>query len=241
MIKKTLITICARGGSKGVPNKNIRTLGTLPLIAYTINIAKKFSIDNEVDIELSTDSILIKNTCEYFGITSEYLRPPHLATDQAGKIDVIRDLIRFAERKNSKEYDYILDLDVSSPLRTINDLIESKRIFEEKDFTTLFSVSEAEKNPYFNMVELDNQKKAFLSKDRKNTYLTRQNAPKVYQLNASFYWYKRDFFKANTSSPITNNSGIYIMPNICFDIDNEIDFEFMNFLLNTHRLNFMIS
>ncbi len=237
-----LITICARGGSKGIPGKNIISLAGKALINYTIHIAQKFSEKHNAKIAFSTDSEAIRKLAEAEGMFTTYIRPPHLATDTAGKIDTIVDLILYEETTNGSKFDYILDLDVTSPLRTLDDLEESfQHILNNENALTLFSVNPASRNPYFNMVELNND--GFFSLVKKNndgTVITRQSAPEVFDLNASFYWYKRNFFDLNLKSPITDKSLIYLMPHICFDLDHRIDFEFLEFLILNNKVDFFI-
>ena len=138
-MKKILITICARGGSKGIPGKNIKMLGGRHLIGYSIKhsqLFKKWLEENNylVLIELSTDSEDIKKTAEIYGLESSYMRPAFLANDTAGKLDAIKDICITTEGKNQMTFDYIIDLDVSAPMRSIEDLIKgfSLLISDEK-------------------------------------------------------------------------------------------------------------
>jgi CMP-N,N'-diacetyllegionaminic acid synthase len=237
-----LITICARGGSKGIPGKNIKEINGKPLIAFTIELAKQVREKLNANISISTDDRNIKNLAESFGIYTKYNRPASLATDQSGKIDTIRDLLIYEEEIIQNRYDYILDLDVTSPLRNIYDIEESfKIILKNIQAETLFSVNPANRNPYFNMVEENTDGFYSLVKTNLNgSLLTRQSAPKVFDLNASFYWYKRSFFESNIKTPITTNSLIYEMPHICFDLDHQIDFDFMEYLLVNKKLDFTL-
>jgi CMP-N-acetylneuraminic acid synthetase len=237
-----LITICARGGSKGIPGKNIKLLNGLPLIVYTINIAHQFCREyQDVDIALSTDSEEIAKISEQYGIQSNYKRPDSLGGDTVGKIDVIKDVLFFYENIQDKRYDYILDLDVTSPLRNLNDLKESFRIIgSDSNAINLFSVSPANRNPYFNMVEQKENSYYALVKQLNTTYLTRQSSPKIYELNASFYFYKRLFFDMDYKGAITDKSLIYEVPHICFDLDHPIDFEFLSYLISNNKLDFKL-
>ncbi len=115
-MKNILITICARGGSKGIPGKNIKQMNGKPLIAYTIETAFKFSKLHHVHVALSTDSIDIKQTAESFGLKTDYIRPLEMATDSAGKLPVIKDLVTYHEKLNNTTFDFVIDLDVTSPL-----------------------------------------------------------------------------------------------------------------------------
>jgi CMP-N-acetylneuraminic acid synthetase len=237
---KILITICARGGSKGIPGKNIKQLNGKPLIAYSIEVARKFQNKFEtVDIELSTDSMEILKVASELGLKSEYHRPESLAIDTAGKIDAIKDVIIWKENKNRVRYDYVLDLDVTSPLRNLEDLVEAFDILRaDSDALNLFSVSPASRSPYFNMVELKANGYYHLVKQADNTILTRQSAPKVFDLNASFYFYKRVFFEQNYKGAITEKSLVYVIPHFCFDLDHPVDFEIMSYLIENNRLDF---
>ncbi|MDB4291358.1 acylneuraminate cytidylyltransferase family protein [Cyclobacteriaceae bacterium] len=233
---RALITICARGGSKGIPGKNIRLMNNRPLIDYTIEIANAFAQKVGGDIALSTDDEEIKQIAETFGLRSEYNRPNHLATDDAGKLLVIEDLLVFEESNREIKYDYILDLDVSSPLRNLADLIAAfELISNDPNAQNLFSVNPANRNPYFNMVE--RQINGYYGLIKKGNFLTRQSSPEVYDLNASFYFFKREFFEGDYLT-INDRSMIYIMPHICFDLDHPIDFDFMEYLLNNNKLGF---
>lgn len=238
-----LITICARGGSKGIPGKNIKNLNNFPLIYYSLKIANDFKnkIPHHVDIILSTDSKEIKDTVKQlnFDIETTYERPSFLASDTAGKLDAIKDAKDYMQNQYNKVYDYLLDLDVTSPLRTLTDLTEALNIIEEnKDALNLFSVNPANRNPYFNMVE-QNQN-GYYSLCKKGEFLSRQTAPKVFDMNASFYFYKKAFFDNNYKTAITERSLIYEMKHICFDLDHPIDFEFMEYLLSNNKLDFEI-
>lgn len=235
-----LITICARGGSKGIPGKNIRLLNGIPLIAYTIQIAKRFAEIYNADIAISTDDDEIGTVAKNYGIVTDYKRPLELAGDKAGKIDTIRHLLLHQEKFTSQSYDYVLDLDVTSPLRTLNDLIEAYEMIKKDDLAVnLFSVNEASRNPYFNMVEEKANGYYDLVKKGENI-LSRQTAPKVYELNASFYFYKRDFFDMGLRTIFTAQSLIYLVPHLCFDLDHITDFEFLEYLLKNTKLDFPI-
>lgn len=237
-----LITLCARGGSKGIPKKNIKDICGKPLICYSIELANTLNLKWKAKVALSTDDNEIKKIAHDSGLFTNYLRPEFLATDSAGKIDTIKNLLLYEEGLINKKYDYILDLDITSPLRTINDVEEAlSSLVQNSDALNLFSVNPAARNPYFNMVE--ENKNGFYSLVKTNVdglVMTRQSAPKVYELNASFYWYKRSFFDLNLKTAITSKSLIYEVKHICFDLDHPIDFMFMEFLLKNDKLDFQL-
>ena len=234
---KILITICARGGSKGIPGKNIKLLNGKPLIEYTIRSAINFSKKYNSKVALSTDDENILSICTSLGLHTKYKRPLELSSDNAGKIDTINDLLLFEEKEQNISFDYILDLDVTSPLRTQLDLMEAfELLINDKNALNIFSVNKANKNPYFNMVEQKDDGYYELSK--KGEFLTRQSAKSVFELNASFYFYKRNFFELDSKKVINDRSLIYLMNHICFDLDHPIDFEFMTYLIENNKLDF---
>jgi CMP-N-acetylneuraminic acid synthetase len=233
-----LITVCARGGSKGIPEKNIKLLNGKPLIAYTIETAKAFSKKFNCNISLSTDDLKIKEIALRFGLETSYIRPDELATDQAGKLGAIHDLLIYEEKLCGFDYDYVLDLDVTSPLRTLGDLESAFYILLDDPYAlNLFSVNAAARNPYFNMVEPSGNGYFKLVKD-KGHFMGRQSAPEVFELNASFYFYHRDFFRSSFPTVFTNRTLVYVMPHICFDLDHMLDFLFLDFLLSNNKLEF---
>ena len=241
-----LITICARGGSKGIPGKNIRHIGNQPLIAYSIETAKKFADSlsvlegwGEVCLTLSTDSIEIKNEAAQFGLLTDYVRPDEMATDTAGKLPVLKHVLEWEEKQKNIRFDYLLDLDVTSPLRTVEDLQNAFQILlNDEQAMNLFSVNNAHRNPYFNMVEQNETGYFSLVKKLPDGVLTRQAAPKVYDMNASFYFYRRNFFDSDCKTAISAKSLIYTMPHLCFDLDEPVDFLFMEYLIENKKLDF---
>lgn len=234
-----LITICARGGSKGIPGKNLSKIAGLPLLSYSTVVARSFGERFHADYGFSTDSDDIRELADLLGFRTDYKRPAHLATDSAGKIDTIRDLILFEEEKKSKKYDFILDLDVTSPFRTVDDLNRAFDILRfNQEAINLFSVNRANRNPYFNQVELKENGYYDLIKRTECAVLTRQSAPKVWDLNASFYFYRRSFFDLNYRNAYTDKSLIYEMPHICFDLDEKLDFIIMSYLIEHNLLDF---
>jgi len=233
-----LITICARGGSKEIPRKNIRPINGVPLISYSIQHALEYAKKTGADVELSTDSDEIKNVAKKAGLVTMYNRPEELATDYAGKLGAIKDVLLFAEQNRQKTYDYVLDLDVTSPLRTLEDLEEALvTISNNHEASNIFSVSPPKHNPYFDMVEPNENGFFELIKNPSAQMMARQQGPQVYELNASFYYYKRSFFEDETLM-LPNKSLAYVMTHMCFEIDSLIELEFLEYLLKERKLDF---
>lgn len=226
---KVLCTICARGGSKGVKNKNIKPINGKPLIAYTIEQAKKSGLFEHIVI--STDSDDIANTAKDYGAEVFFKRSAEMASDSAGKLDVIRDAFVRSEEHYSTKFDYLIDLDATSPLRDVDDITGSFDQFIKDNNDNLITAAPSRRSPYFNLVEVDNNGMVSLSKKLDDTILRRQDVPKSYDMNASIYIWKRDAI-LNEKSIFLKNTGLYVMPEErSIDIDTELDYKFVEFLM----------
>jgi len=228
-MSNVLCTICARGGSKGVKNKNIKELNGKPLIAYTIEQAKASGLFEHIVI--STDSDDIADIAKQYGAEVFFKRSDEMASDNAGKLDVIKDAFKRSEEYYNQTFDYLIDLDATAPLRYVEDIINSFNQFKENDNDNLITAMPSRRSPYFNLVEQDKDGKVYLSKKLDNAIVRRQDAPKSYDMNASIYIWKRDII-LNKNSLFLETTGLYVMPEErSIDIDNELDFEFVEFLM----------
>lgn len=225
-----LLTIAARGGSKGVKDKNIRPLCGKPLIAVTI--AQALAWKKASHIVVTTDSEAIAEVSKKYGAEVPFLRPAELATDTAAKVPVLRHALQTFEAMTHETFDIVVDLDPTAPVRRVEDLDRCLELFLTKKPKTLFSVIPAQKNPYFNMVEAGQDGFVHLSKSLPEGVSRRQDAPKVFAMNASIYFYSREYLlDPNVSSPISDRSVCYVMDELAsLDIDREIDFKFVEFL-----------
>ena len=230
MKKNILCTICARGGSKGVKNKNIRNISGKPLIAYSIEQARASGLCEHVVI--STDSDVIAQTAVNYGAEGFFKRTAELASDTAGKLDVIRDAFIRSESYFAKRFDYLIDLDATSPLRSPQDIIDAFAVFEKGGHGNLFSAMPARRSPYFNLVERSPDGKVSLSKSLPESILRRQDSPECYDMNASIYIWGRETI-LNEKTLFLENTGLYVMPEErSIDIDTELDFFLVETLLN---------
>ena len=224
-----LCTICARGGSKGVPNKNIREVGGTPLVGHAVTDAKEWQ--RGADIVVSTDDDKIAAVAEEYGAAIPFKRPAELASDEAAKLPVIKHALHEMEALQGCQYDYIVDIDATTPLRQPDD-IEScfETVESDPQATNAYTVCEAEKNPYFNMVELNEDGYAHLCKQREESVVRRQDTPSVYEMNAAVYVYEREFL-LETDSVHGDYTRVAIMPpERSTDIDTELDLQFVRFL-----------
>jgi CMP-N-acetylneuraminic acid synthetase len=228
---KILVTIAARGGSKGIKNKNIRNLSDKPLIAYTIEQAVKWGKFERLIV--STDSQDIAKIAKEYGAEVPFMRPAELATDTASKIDTLRHAFIEAEKYYQSKFDVLLDLDATAPIRTIKDIDNIVSLFEKKRPASVISVVKASKNPYFNMVEEQADGTFSICKQLEKIVYRRQDVPSVYDMNASIYVYDREFIiDLANKTPFSNKVFAYLMPDIsAVDIDTELDFRFNEFLI----------
>lgn len=226
---KILCTICARGGSKGVKNKNIKLLHGKPLITYTIEQAKESGLFEHIVI--STDSDLIATVAQEYGAEVFFKRSEEMASDTAGKLEVIKDAFVRSEEYYQTSFDYLVDLDATAPLRSVQDIIGAYQQFLKDDNDNLITAMPSRRSPYFNLVEVDASGKVALSKKLSSSVVRRQDAPKSYDMNASIYIWKRDII-LNENSIFLEKTGLYVMPEErSIDIDSELDFEFVEFLM----------
>lgn len=235
---KILITICARKGSKGVASKNIRNLLGKPLIVHSIEKALSWSKGSCVVV--STDSDEIAEISRAAGANVPFIRPAELATDTAGKLPVLTHALRESERYFNQKFDQVLDLDPTSPIRSLMDIERGYKTFIETGASVCFSVVKARKNPYFNMVEREpSSGKIQLIKTLNQKIVARQAAPSVWDLNASIYFYRRDFLLNDPENLWEGNPEIFEMsPASAFDIDEERDFLIVETLLKQERVTY---
>ncbi|MDF2801222.1 MAG: acylneuraminate cytidylyltransferase [Anaerocolumna sp.] len=225
---KFLAIITARSGSKGLRDKNIKELNGKPLIAYTIEAAKKSGVFD--DIIVSTDSEEYGNIAKIYGAEVPFLRPDSLASDTTSSADVIKHTILELEKIGLK-YDYFMLLQPTSPLRNEKDILNATKLLFEKNANAIVSVCEADHSPILmNTLQESLSMDGFISQ---NGNKRRQDLPKYYRLNGAIYlcntlYYLQymDFYK--------EKSYAYIMDKLnSVDIDDYNDFLFAELLIKT--------
>jgi CMP-N,N'-diacetyllegionaminic acid synthase len=228
-----LFTVCGRGGSKGVKSKNIKNFLGVPLFEYTlssINLYKEKNIKkfDNIHTAISTDSsefieFINSRESNNFHIIN---RSIDLAEDSTPKMYAIKDALEKSEIISGLKYDVIVDLDITSPIRTIKDIedVVNKEI-ENNDYDVVFSVTDSRRNPYFNMVVEEGK---YVKKVLESNYTARQQAPIMYDMNASIYAYSRKFLLSGSNSPLEGKAGMTEMMNTgIIDIDSDNDFNLM--------------
>lgn len=222
--------IPARGGSKGIPGKNIKLLNGIPLIGYTIKEAKKSKFLNKIIV--STDDENIAKVSKSFNAEVPFLRPKELALDSSPTIDCIIHAINWEKNNENYNPDYVCVLQCTSPLRTYEDIDNVIKLAVDKKGDGAVSVCESEVNPYWtNVINEDGKLKYFIEKGR---YITkRQDLPPVYRINGAVWVTKTEkIIKERTLEP--KDIYAYVMrPENSIDIDNEIDFKIAELILKS--------
>lgn len=227
---KTLILIPARGGSKGLPGKNIRHFLGKPLIIYTIEEAIKFT-KSDFELCISTDSEEIKAVVESFGYNVPFLRPAEFSTDNSNSESVIKHALNWYAKKYLFFKNIIL-LQPTSPLRKSHDINAAYELFD-KTIDMVVSVNICKSNPYYNIFE-ENQS-GYLIKSKESFATRRQDCPAVYEINGAIYIINIDSLKSKGFYRF-NKIIKYQMNNYdSIDIDTELDFKFAEFIFQ-HNL-----
>jgi len=224
-----LFTICARAGSKGIKNKNLRNFLGYPLPFYTasaIDLYIKQNPDIQADMVLNTDSReLIRLFQENLKIKVDVIeRNPELACDHTPKIAVILNCFQVMQERKGTNYDMVVDLDVTSPLRTVHDIqnLIHKKMHSSAD--VVFSVTDSRRNPYFNMVKKEGDGYVRVIE---SSFHTRQEAPEVFDMNASLYAYSPEFLESGKGLFEGRCDVIKMMDTAVLDLDHENDLELM--------------
>lgn len=223
----TLYLIPARGGSKGIPGKNIKPLGGKPLLAYSIETARELTDD--AHICLSTDSEEIKAVAEGMGLEVPFLRPDYLATDGCGTHDVILHALDFFKDKG-RNYERVVLLQPTSPFRTADD-VRGALALCTPDTELVVSVCEAATNPYLNCYELDDEGFLHISKGN-GTLACRQAAPKAYEFNGAVYIIDVEALRRHPMGKMERRVPYFMPRNRSVDLDTPFDWLMAEMLLD---------
>jgi N,N'-diacetyl-8-epilegionaminate cytidylyltransferase len=227
--KKVLALICARGGSKGVPRKNIRPLGGIPLIAWSIKAARACELIDRIVV--STEDVEIAEVGRRFGAEIPFMRPAELAQDDSPEWLVWGQALETLYALNGYRPDYLVNLSPTSPFRSVADIRRSLEMIQTGQAEIIISVKEAARSPYFNMVELDDRCFAHLSKVTMPRITRRQAAPPVYDMTTVVYACRAEFV-LQASHIFDGRIQALLVPEIrALDIDTELDFKFAEFLV----------
>jgi CMP-N,N'-diacetyllegionaminic acid synthase len=214
---KPLVIIPARGGSKGVPGKNIKPLHGKPMLLYTIEAAAEVFPLNQICI--STDDPAIKAVAESTGINVPFLRPANLASDQAGSYEVLLHALEFYEQ-HGYQPDTVVLLQPTSPFRNAQHIREALQLYSTQ-LDMLVSVKVSKANPYYNLFEEVDS--GFLQKSKPSAFTHRQDCPDVYEINGAIYIIRTSVLKEKSLSQM-QKLGKYVMNELnSHDIDTPAD------------------
>ena len=220
--KRIIAILPARGGSKRLPGKNIRDLNGKPLIAWTIDAALGSRYIDTVCV--STDDLTIKGIAERYGAEVPFLRPARLASDNASTVDVVEHAIEFYEQVQKEQYDILIVLQPTSPLRTATDIDESIESFLKKKAANVVSVCEVDHSPLWcNSLPDDLSLTGFIKPELRK--MRSQDLPTFYRLNGAVYIILLEVFRQKKDLILCQNAYAYIMSKEhSIDIDDINDF-----------------
>ncbi len=231
---KPLIIIPARGGSKGIPRKNIKPLAGKPLIAYSIEVAQqvvsRYKLTQE-HIIVSTDDEEIATVAESCGVAVPYRRPASLATDTAGSREVMLDAMDYAE-SNGVDFDCILLLQPTSPLRTISDVEQCLTAYDTQKPDMAVTVKEASANPYYNCFETDPTTGALKISKGDGQLTRRQDAPKAWEFNGAVYVISPESLRAMPMGKFPRRIPVEMSAERSVDLDTMLDWVIAETIMN---------
>lgn len=221
---RVLFVITARGGSKGVPRKNIRMVGKFPLIAYKIIAAKKCRYESRVIV--STDDEEIAKISKDYGAEVPFMRPKELADDSASSMDVVMHAMNWISENDTESYDYICLLEPSSPFASYKDLNNALELLEKTGADTLLGMKEVEViTRFIHTLDENGGLSEFYRAIKDQTSVRRQDQKKEYTMNGCMYIAKWDYFMKNKLFH-SEKSIPYIMPEEkSIEIDTMLNYE----------------
>ena len=225
---KVCVFIFARGGSKGLPGKNIKMLGDMPLIAHSITLAIKCPSVSKVVV--STDSEEIASVALKYGAEVPFLRPKHLAEDNSPEWLAWQHAIQEVSKDYS--FDYFVSLPATSPFRAIEDVEKAIELIQEENVDFVISGSKSERNPWFNMVKLNENNFVEIVNKSNDKVFRRQDTPDVWDVTTVLYVTRPDFI-LNSKGIFDGNVKLLEIPKErALDIDTQYDFLLAEFLNN---------
>lgn len=229
---KTLVVIPARGGSKGIPHKNIKPLNGKPLIYYSIDVARQFTSDENICVTTDDDEII--KVVEDYGLKVPFKRPEELATDHCGSNEVIQHAYQFYTN-NGKQYNAILLLQPTSPFRKVEFLREAVALYDDTiDMVTSVELSSC--NPYYDGFEEDAEGLLRISKGD-GTIERRQDAPNIWQQNGSIYVINPKSLMEKGMAHFTRIRKYAMSELYSVDIDNPFDWKVAELVINEKLLD----
>lgn len=226
---KPLAVIPARGGSKGVPRKNIKPLNGNPLIYYTVEAARE--VFNDDIICVSTDYEEIKEVVEKTGLQVPFIRPDELATDTAGNDEVLLHALNYY-KEHGYDADTIVLLQPTSPFRNSKHIEEAIELYHS-DLDRVVSVRETKSNPYYVLYEENSA--GYLEKSKNGNFKSRQVCPKVWELNGAIYIINSESLQKREITELQKVKKYEMDEIASIDIDTPLDWEIAECLMNNNK------
>lgn len=230
-----LFTICGRAGSKGVQGKNTKMLCGQPIVHYTLAAymayLDRYQENDICVLSLNTDSELLRQQVEETKIDFVYIpRKAELTGDFVSKKDVLKDTFLETEKIIGEAFDIMVDLDLTSPIRTEEDIFQTiQTLIGDEKADIAYTVANSRRSPYFNMVKLDED--GYYRAVLPSNFVARQQAPVCYDMNASIYAYRRDYVLSDRI--LDRNALVWVMNDTgVLDIDSEEDWELMQVFIS---------
>jgi len=230
---KAMAFIFARGGSKGLPGKNIRILGGKPLIAWSIEQA--ISVGRIDRVVVSTDSEEIASVARAYGAEVPFIRPAELARDESPEWLAWRHALNYLKETEGVLPDVMVSVPATAPLRLFVDLDNCLDEYEKGQADMVITVSDAHRSPYFNMVTCNNEGMVSLVIPPSSAVLRRQDAPVVYDMATVAYVVKSEFVMTHNSMFEGRVRAVYVPSERAIDIDTLLDFQIAEFLLTIRK------
>jgi CMP-N,N'-diacetyllegionaminic acid synthase len=216
---RKLFLIPARGGSKGLPRKNILPLAGRPMIEYTLDAAIG-AMDKGDELCVSTDDAEIIQVVESYGVIVPFVRPSELASDSASSQEVIKHALDWYDDQGLK-FDQVILLQATSPLRSTIHVKEALSLWSS-EVDMVVSVKETDSNPYYVLFEEDEL--GFLQKSKEGRFTRRQDCPKVYEYNGAIYVINPVKFQKFGFKALTRKRKYLMDKRSSLDVDDKIDF-----------------
>lgn len=216
---KYLVIIPARGGSKGIPRKNVKLLNGKPLIQYTIEAAMKIFPSEQIIV--STDDQEIISVAETCGLTVPFIRPADLSTDTASSYDVILHAVNFAYQENI-EFEAIVLLQPTSPFRNEHHILEAIALYSD-EIDMVVSVKESDENPYYSIFE--ENENGYLEKSKTGAFTRRQDCPKTFSYNGAIYVINPKSLAKNPLHLFTKIQKYEMNKEVSIDLDTPLDWK----------------
>ncbi len=221
--------IFARGGSKGVPGKNIKDLAGKPLIAYSIEVGLAIPLIDRLIV--STDDNEIAEIARQFNAEVPFIRPTELASDTSAEILAWQHAIREVEKEEEKKVDILVSIPTTSPFRSKEDVEACIDMLLKSDADGVVTVTSTTRSPYFNMVTINAENDAQIAIEPKEIISRRQDVPAVFDMTTVAYAFRTSFIKNTTSIMQGKIKAVIVPEERALDIDTPLDFEIAEYLM----------